>query len=283
MFPVGYDDRMMFSAVRRMAHVLSAGACLALFACATSTVPPDAAVNLATSAAPKVEVVQHREEFELGKEISRVVIDNPHGDVRVRSFSEQSLGLFAVIQRIGEAPLDPEFVVARSDGALTLTVRYAGEAGWLAGDHQHGRADLGVWLPKGVQLDVRSTDGSVQISHWNRDVRVSTLSGRIQVSGKAGLDLESSSGAIVARQTSGRWDGIARVVSGSGSILAAVPAFADVHLLAHSGTTLSVDPGLPVATATDSGGMDLESSFGAASHRLEIRSGGSVHLVPVLR
>lgn len=258
--------------------------CAALFAlvliagCATRN---PTQTESATPATPQVEVVTHIDEFALAG-VARVRVVNRHGDVRLRFGDRGTANLHATIQRIGERPLDPEFRVVRDGESWTLDVRYRGDEHWSGPGHSRGRVDFGLWLPQGVAVDVETTDGTVQIRRAKGAIRVRTDSGAIQASGQADLDIESASGEIIARQESGNWQQTARVVSGSGRILAAIPAFADVHLRASSGGVLSVDPGLP-APMVEGDRMRIDARLGAALRMLEIRSNADVHLVPVLR
>lgn len=251
---------------------------------ACSHVEPSPSIKDSQADAPAIfEVVQHRDEFELGSEIHRVVIINRHGDVRIRTIKEPILGLIVNEQRIGATPLNAEFEVTRKDGALTLTVHYVNDAAWPEGDHSRGRADMVVWLPKETSIDVLASDGTVQIKGWAGPVRVRTGAGQIRASGRGDIDVESVSGNIMARQTSGSWSGLARIVSQSGNILAAIPVSADVELSAKAGAILSVDPGLPAPVDDAGGGMRLDAHFGSARRRMEIHSNANVHLVPVIK
>lgn len=236
-----------------------------------------------TSAVPAYTVVNRRDTFELTAATRRIVIRNRHGDLRLRSSDHRAVGVYSVYQRIEPTPLDPILETSQSGDTFVLTVRYPGEDGWAPDDHRRGRTDLGIWLPPDLALDIETTDGLVQLKRANAPVRIRTTSGEIEVSVGADLDVESNSGRITARQVSGNWSGTARVVTGKGSILAAVPAFANVHLIAESTGTLGADPGLPVPISGTPGAMRADVRYGSGQNLLELRAGGDVYLVPVIR
>ena len=223
------------------------------------------------------------EEFVLPDGTNSVRIHNRHGDVRMRFGDRKTVGLYATIQRIGTKKIDPEFRITQQGTQWLLDVRYPGDERWQADGHAHGRVDFGIWLPRDLAVDAETVDGTVQIKRAKVALRVRTQSGPIQVSSTSTLDIESTSGPIIARQESGEWSGLSRVVSESGRILMAVPMFADIHLIAQSGAVLSVDPGMPTPQPAASGGMQIEARLGAALRTLEIRSNQDVHLVPVIR
>lgn len=250
--------------------------CALLSACAgPQSAPQDASVPY--------EVLNRRESFVLAPAITRVVIRNAHGDVRVRASDRREVGVYGVIQRIGSQPLDPSFVTEQTADSFILTMRYPGEEQWAVGDHRRGRVDLGVWLPADVRIEVQTSDGLVQVKRAQQALRVRTDSGRIEVSVRGDLDVESVSGNIMARQINGQWNGVARIVSSTGDIVAAIPPFADVHLVAQAGGTLSTDPGLPAAITKQAAGMAVDARFGTATHELQLRTDGNIYLLPVIR
>lgn len=237
----------------------------------------------AIAESPPFSVVERRQAFTLPAAIRHVVVHNRHGDVRIRWSDRREIGLYATVQRIGAQPLEPSFQTAQNDDRYTLDVRFPGDQAWAAGDHRRGRVDLGIWLPADMRVDVETSDGQVQVRRARQPVRVRTVGGNIELSVHGDVDAESVSGNITVRQLSGQWNGIARAVTGTGNILAAIPAFADLQVDAQSGGTLSVDPGLPPAHPVAPSGMTLQASFGAATHLLQLRAGGDLHIVPVIR
>lgn len=251
---------------------------LLLAGCAAGPQPP----SPSAADAPALEVVTQVEEYALDKVVA-VRLVNLHGDIRVRFHGAAVASLHATVQRIGEHPVDPEFRVARDGDRWSLEVHYRGEERWREPGHAQGRVDFGIWLPHGTHIDAQTGDGAVQIRRARGALKVRTGSGAIQASGQSDLDIESNSGAIIARQETGQWTRSARVVSESGRILAAVPAFADIHLVARAGGVISVEPGLPAPQASADGGMQLDARFGAALRALEIRTSADISLVPVLK
>jgi hypothetical protein len=200
-------------------------------------------------------------------------IDNPHGDLRVRVTDQSKVGYYAMVQRIGEQPLDPVFDWQQRGERLQLVIRYPGDERWPRNhDHSRGRVDLAVFVPAGVALDLRSTDGFLQVRKARAAVRARSDSGSIEVSGAAGLDLRSDSGAIAASQTSGSWSTPVAVHTRSGRIAMAVPVYADVAVDARTSGRIELEPGFPGTVIESQDHSSLQAKFGAGSRELTVRS-----------
>ncbi len=233
---------------------------------------------------PPVEIVTHEERIAVEPASTMFRLRNAHGDVRLRVTDQPMVGIHATIQRIGEAPLDPEFDIRQRDGVFELVVHYPDEAKLLArGDHGYGRVDLGVWVPAALALDLETTDGLLQVRRAQSPVRARTTSGELQVTAGGGLDLASVSGDVSARQYSGRWEDPVRLTSERGHIYASIPAFADIELSVAAGGKIEVQSGLPQPEPAQAGGMQLKARFGAALRRMQIVApDGDVYLYRVV-
>jgi len=239
-------------------------ACM-LTACAT----PESAAPVLTE--PPYEVISREQQVNIDANTASIRIDNPHGDVRVRVVEGLKMGVYATIQRIGEAPLDPRIEIDRDGTQASLTVRYPS-----AGP---GRVDLAVFVPERLAIDVQTSSGLAQVRRAKRDVRVRTTSGKIEVTGHAGFNLVTASGDIVVRQTTGAFD-VAIAETASGSVYATVPAFADV-ILDVAANRIDVQQVLPPPTS-QSGAMILSAKFGRALRTIRIR-GHEAYLTPEIQ
>lgn len=216
-------------------------------------------------------------------------IDNPHGELRVRIGQPGEVGIVATVQRFGAAGPLPAFETSRKRDRLAIDVRYpfapppvdpaTGRA-----DHTRGRADLAVFVPPDVALELSTTDGRIQVRRARRDVDARSDSGIIDASTAGALRVATRSGRVVARQESGVWSGDSRVETEDGPILLAVPVAGDVALAVETGAAISHDPGIAVDVRTGADGRQRASGrWGSGRHALTVRSArGSVHLVPVI-
>jgi hypothetical protein len=215
-----------------------------------------------------------------------VLVRNPHGDVRLKFTDEAAIGVYATVQMIGRKPREPIFELRHDGDRDVLSIRYAGETEttpMTIPDHTQGRVDLGVWLPRDLEIEVETSDGLIVARRAKRGVHARSVAGRIEVSTKAELDLHSDTGFIIARQESGKWAGTASVSTVSGNIVVAVPVYGDVELIAHTRGDLSSDPGLPVAEKQPDGSKELHARFGQALRRLQVRSeSGDIRVLPVI-
>jgi hypothetical protein len=255
---------------------------LLLAGCAGKPPAPESPGNAQT--APKLEIITREERIQVDQGSTRLVLRNPHGDVRLRITDQAQVGVHATIQRIGEIPLDPTLDIRQHGGVFELNVRYPQEAALRTkGDHSYGRVDLGIWVPASLALDLETTDGLLQVKRARSAVYARTTSGALQVTAGAEIDLASDSGDIAFSQYSGDWSTPARVRSDRGHIYASVPAFADVELTVQAGGRIESAPPLPQPVATDAGGMRLDANFGKALRKLQIDSAsGDIYLYPVV-
>lgn len=239
-------------------------ACM-LTACAT----PETESPVLTD--PPYEVISSEQQVDVDEKAASIRIDNPHGDVRVRIVEGLKIGVYATIQRIGQAPLDPSIVIDRDGVQAGVTVRYPS-----AGP---GRVDLAVFVPERLAIDVQTRSGLAQVRRAKRDVRVRTTSGKIEVTGYAGFDLVTASGDIVVRQTTGAFN-VAIAETDAGTVYATVPAFADI-ILDVAANRIDVQQGLPPPTS-QSGAMILFAKFGRALRTIRIR-GHAAYLTPEIQ
>lgn len=241
------------------------------------------------SADPPYTVERQRLIHEFKGERPRVVIHNPHGDVRVRTDPQRSLGVAAVIQLIGEEPERPKFEVDNQAEQLSLRIVYPsdakiGEAGLVNG-YRKGRVDLAVFVPKDVPLELHTLDGTVQLRGGGQDVTARTQSGRIEVSTSAAFDLESDSGDVYATQSSGDWTGEARAISSSGQVRVGMPVFGNWSLAVASKKEVRFLTGfhtLPKPQPDEEGWWRAEGRLGEGGGTMRLEAGGPVIVVPIL-
>lgn len=270
---------------RGAAALAAAGLAILLAGCASA--PREAAPAAAQPAGFAIETLRRAIPVEDGVAVLR--IDNPHGELRLRMGEPGEVGIVATVQRFGaDGPL-PSFEHARKGDVLGIEVRYpfapppvdpvSGRA-----DHTRGRADLAVFVPPDVALELSTTDGRIQVRRAKRDIAARSTSGIIDVSSAGALRIATGSGRVVARLESDAWAGESRIETGSGAILLALPPAGDVALEVDAGGAISHDPGIVIDVAARPGGRQHgQGRWGSGAHRVNVHSAtGTVHVVPVL-
>lgn len=267
------------------ARALALGAALLGAGCAS---PPRVAES-SPDAPAGYAIETMRSAFPIDTGITTVALHNPHGELRVRIGQPGEVGIVATVQRFGTPGPLPAFETSRKGARLRIDVRYpfapppvdpaTGRA-----DHTRGRADLAVFVPPDVALELSTTDGRLQVRRAKRDVDARSDSGIIDVSTRGALRLSTRSGRVVARQEGGAGAGESRIETVDGPILLAVPVADDATLVVETGAAISHDPGMAVDVVTTADGLRHASGrWGDGRHVLSVHSvRGSVHLVPVI-
>ncbi len=233
-----------------------------------------------SSDAPTPFAIEHvQTHIDLHPGTRRLTLLNLHGDVRLRVNNQRVLGLYAIVQHIGETPLQGTIDAFENDGQIHLNVRYPDEQRLIAGsDHRYGRIDLAVFVPSDFSIDVRTRDGMLQARGIGGAARLRSASGNIELTAHSDFNIRSDSGDVVVRQLTGRWS--SATVTTSGDVFAGVPAFSDI-VLHVAGRRITSSQGLPSANV-DGDRMHLSATFGRGARAFTIDSEGTVHLMPVM-
>ena len=249
-------SRCSFRAALRLA---TAAICGVLGACA--------APRQAPPAGPDVRIERADQVFALERGVTRVAIDNPWGEINVRSRNEREVAIHAVIQR-----LPPQFAKAalhaRRDGdTLQLEVVFAA----AVDAPPAGRVDLAVYLPDDLALAVRTRDGRIMVKKREGAIEAATESGSIDASTRGRLDLHTRSGTLHAKAFGTHWQGVSTLASDTGRIILMVPTFGDIALSAETAGRLSTNFGLSVHPRED-GGSVARARYGQGTSPLQVRS-----------
>lgn len=217
-----------------------------------------------------VRIERTDQEFDIPRDVTRIAIDNPWGEINVRGRDEREVGIHAVIQR-----LPPQFRKAtlrsRRDGdTLRISVELDG-APADANAAPPVRADIAVYVPGDLALAMSTRGGRISAKKRAGAIEATTDSGEIQASSFSRLNLRSRSGQIRAIAIGKRWQGVSEVATDSGRIVLLVPTFGDVALDAETGGKLSTGFGLSVH-ALANGGHEAHARYGAGTSQLRARS-----------
>lgn len=228
--------------------------------------------------APAVEI-ERREQFSTLEPGATVFVSNEFGDVRARFGGYAGVvEVRAVLQQFAsEAPrLEVEVVAGAAGLQVTVGDRPA-SPGVLRTERQPGqkkRADLVLFVPKGVHLAVATTDGKIQARGLRSDLRARSLSGAIEARSIRGdLDLASGSGAIFAAPESLDRSMVQRFASASGDITLRLAEQGHFTLRAATRGRLSTDFTLAIEDdPAEAAGKRALATIGKGTTPLEVQS-----------
>src|SRR4051812_1322099 len=121
---------------RRRAGVLAA----ALLASACSQTPENPART-------DVRIERLDKDFDLASAIKRVAIDNPWGEINIRSRDEREVGIHAVIQHLPPKFANVAFKSHRDGDTLYIDVVVDGATAATNRESAGARADIAVYVP----------------------------------------------------------------------------------------------------------------------------------------
>lgn len=218
-----------------------------------------------------VQIERTDKEFDLGRDITRIAIDNPYGEINVRGRDEREVGIHAVVQRMPPKFPNVEFRSHRDGDTLRIEIVVAGAS--KTSDHASAsaRADLAVYVPGDLALTLTTRDGRIAVSRRIGAIEATTDSGEIHAASRGRLALHSHSGQIRAIAIGKNWPGASEIATDSGRIVLLVPTFGDIALEAHTGGNLSTGFGLSVHSVAN-GGHEAHARYGAGTSPLRAQS-----------
>ena len=216
-----------------------------------------------------VRIERTDKEFDLSRDITRIAIDNPWGEINVRGRDEREVAIHAVVQRMPPAFPNVEFRSRREGGTLHIDVVVDGAT--ASADRASARADLAVYVPGDLALALSARDARVAVSRRVGAIEATTEAGEIQAASRGRLELHSRSGQIRAIAIGKNWPGASEIATESGRIVLLVPTFGDIALEAHTGGKLSTGFGLSVHSLPN-GGHEAHARYGAGTSPLRAQS-----------
>jgi hypothetical protein len=210
-------------------------------------------------------------EFDLDADIKRVAIDNPWGEINIRSRDEREVGIHAVIQHLPPKFANVAFKSHREGATLQIDVVVDGATATSDVASAGARADIAVYLPTDLALKLSSRDARVFATRRVGAIEAETDSGEIHASSLAALTLRSKSGQIRAMAIGKDWQGPSEIVTETGRIVLLVPTFGNVSLNADTGGKLGTGFGLSVH-ALPNGRSEAHARYGAGTSSLRAHS-----------
>ena len=218
-----------------------------------------------------VRIERADKEFDIPTGVTRIAIDNPWGEINVRSRDEREVGIHAVIQRLPPQFPEVEFRSKREGETLRIEVVVAGTDVKTEGATAPARADIAVYIPTDLALALTTRDARIAATRRVGAIEATTTSGEIHASSLGRLQLHSQSGQIRAIAIGKSWQGASELDTDSGRIVLLVPTFGDIALEARTGGKLSTGFGLSVHPLPD-GVNEAHSRYGAGTSLLRAQS-----------
>jgi len=218
-----------------------------------------------------VQIERTDKEFDIGRDITRIAIDNPWGEINVRGRDERQVAIHAVLQRM--PPRFPHVEIRSHRDGDTLRIEVVVAGGSASSDHAStsARADLAVYVPGDLALALTTRDGRIAVSRRIGAIEATSDSGEIHAASRGRLELHSGSGQIRAIAIGKNWPGASDIATDSGRIVLLVPTFGDIALEAHTGGSLSTGFGLSVHSLAN-GGHEAHARYGAGTSPLRAQS-----------
>jgi hypothetical protein len=239
---------------------------IGVFACAL-VVGACASTEPSTRGGARIERIDR--EFEIAKDITRVAIDNPWGEINVRGQDEREVGIHAVIQHLPPKFARVGFRSRREGDTLHIDVIVNGAT---PGEQPApARADIAVYVPGDLALALSSRDGRIAAKRRAGPIEATTDSGEIHASSLGRLNLRSRSGQIRAIAIGKRWQGDSEIVTDSGRIVLLAPTFGDIALDARTHGRLTSGFGLSIHDLPD-GEHEAHARYGAGTSSLHVQS-----------
>jgi hypothetical protein len=229
---------------RRRTLPVAALACLSL-----GLLPPlsAAAQESEASGIPADWSIERIEAGVEAKGLERLVIENPWGDVRVRTFAESRLEWIAAAQRQREDPR-LERVELEGEGAeRTLRAAFADLEAAPGPGWERRRIDLAVTVPAGVALRIVTARGLAEARGAFGALEVESGAGavRLRVSGGP-LRVRTDSGEISAVLGPERWSQPASFESTTGNVVVTFAPATDADVVLEGTGMLATDYSLSV-------------------------------------
>jgi len=218
-----------------------------------------------------VRIERIDKEFDLASVVKRVAIDNPWGEINIRSRDEREIGIHAVIQHLPPKFANVEFNTHREGDTLHIDVIVSGATASSDRASAGARADIAVYLPTDLALKLSTRDSRIFATRRAAPIEATTDSGEIHASSLGQLTLNSNTGQIRAMAIGKDWQGPSEIVTASGRIVLLVPTFGNVTLNADTGGALSTGFGLSVHPQPN-GGHEAHARYGAGTSSLRAHS-----------
>lgn len=176
-------------------------------------------------------------------------------------------------------------LVEYPDGA-TICAVYAKEAtqgrchrggvseSWSHSDH-HAKLDFSVQVPKGVRLNLKTSNGNIHARGLESVVDAATTNGEVEVSTSEWAAAKSTNGGVRVAMGNAKWSGELELATTNGSVSLTLPATAEFTLRAST-TNGGLHTDFPVTVSGNFSSKSVSGTVGAGGRdlRLATTNGG---------
>ena len=221
-----------------------------------------AATSAAKAPASSAAINTHRWATRLraGDGVSLV---NEHGDLRARQSGDSGLHYAGVVQKLAGEQREPEFGTRRLPDALQIEVNTRSD--W------RGRVDASARVPAGSPLDLRTTNGLIEVRTGDNDVKAVSSGGRVIIRTGGRIEAKGETGDMLIVLLGNDYDDdtAGRIETVSGNVELWLQPQANVTLHANAGRGVEIDTDDIGTVVTDTHNA-AQLSLGNGAARLDV-------------
>ncbi len=188
-------------------------------------------------------------------EAGRLVLENAYGDIRTRDAKGDLLDVLANIQIHGDDPVGARVLVETVGDTVHVKVLYEAKAAeaseWVEGQVPRGRVDVAVLVPRGLDVEARTTKGLLELKGIDGSIEAETDGGELRVVTGGPLKTSSAHGAqsILFRGTN--WSEASILKSTSGDISVWLPPAVGFSFDGRTRGTITTDYSIEITRLRD--------------------------------
>lgn len=130
-------------------------------------------------------------------EKSKVVLINRFGNITTRTTKQDKIEISGIIQRVGVDAPEPKVEVSDDKGVTKIEVLYD-RATVDSFNNRVGRMDIGIYVPKGITVEMISTFGDIKSKKHSSNLIATSDSGKIKLQTRGTMYASTNSGDINA-------------------------------------------------------------------------------------
>ncbi|MCG8465354.1 MAG: hypothetical protein MI750_10955 [Xanthomonadales bacterium] len=190
----------------------------AFAAAASSPVAMGQAADAKKTAKRPVKFDIYRYESDKVKPDSVVTIDNPWGDIRIRTHRALNVKIEGTVQRIGDDAPVPTYKPVEKDGVLSFGIEIPG----AVYEPRSNRVDLVIYLPQKMKIAVKTKDGTIEAKKTISSIDATSESGKIVITNHGNVKAKSDKGLVQVQPMYSGWGEI-DVTAGEAGAVAFLP------------------------------------------------------------
>jgi len=247
-----------------------AGAAVAAACLATLAVAAGPAAGQGPAADWRVERLERTWEIAAAAAVS---LDNPWGDVAVRTHAAAEVYLLAHVQRHRDDPRELDLAVTQSDAALALAVRFATAGPEAAPDAwAKRRVDVTVFVPKAAATRFSTRAGNLEIRGTRAPTEAATETGDLRLRIAGPVAARTRDGDVLVQFLRTDWSQPVEISSLTGEIRVEMPRGGNAEVVVETRGEITSDFSTHVEWVQGTLLKRVRLSVGAAGMPLELSS-----------